>query len=29
MNITIVTTARTDKEAYALLKQLGMPLRES
>ena len=29
MNITIVTTARTDKEAYALLKKLGMPFRES
>jgi len=29
MNITIVTSARTDKEAYALLKKLGMPFRES
>lgn len=29
MNITIVTTARNDKEAYALLKKLGMPFRES
>jgi large subunit ribosomal protein L5 len=29
MNITIVTTARTDKEALALLKKLGMPFRES
>lgn len=29
MNITIVTTARTDKEARALLKKLGMPFRES
>jgi large subunit ribosomal protein L5 len=29
LNITIVTTARTDKEAYALLKRLGMPFRES
>ncbi len=29
MNITIVTTARTDKEAFALLKHLGMPFRES
>lgn len=28
MNITIVTTARTDREAYALLKALGMPFRE-
>ncbi len=29
MNITIVTTARSDKEAFALLKKLGMPFRES
>ena len=29
MNITIVTTARHDKEAHALLKMLGMPFRES
>jgi large subunit ribosomal protein L5 len=29
MNITIVTTARTDKEAFALLKKLGMPFREA
>jgi large subunit ribosomal protein L5 len=29
MNITIVTSARNDKEAYALLKRLGMPFRES
>jgi large subunit ribosomal protein L5 len=29
MNITIVTTARTDREARALLKKLGMPFRES
>jgi large subunit ribosomal protein L5 len=29
MNITIVTTARTNKEALALLKRLGMPFRES
>jgi large subunit ribosomal protein L5 len=29
MNITIVTTARTDDEARALLKKLGMPFRES
>jgi large subunit ribosomal protein L5 len=29
MNITIVTSARRDKEAYALLKKLGMPFRES
>jgi large subunit ribosomal protein L5 len=25
MNITIVTTARTDDESYELLKALGMP----
>jgi large subunit ribosomal protein L5 len=29
MNITIVTTARTNPEAFALLKKLGMPFRES
>lgn len=29
MNITIVTSARTDEEAYALLKKLGMPFREA
>ncbi|MBM3304887.1 MAG: 50S ribosomal protein L5 [Candidatus Aminicenantes bacterium] len=29
MNITIVTTARTDEESRALLKRLGMPFRES
>ena len=29
MNITIVTSARHDKEAFALLKRLGMPFRES
>jgi large subunit ribosomal protein L5 len=29
MNITIVTSARRDQEAYALLKKLGMPFRES
>jgi large subunit ribosomal protein L5 len=27
MNITIVTTARTDQEAFALMKMLGMPFR--
>ena len=27
MNITIVTTARTDAEALALLRQMGMPFR--
>ena len=25
MDITVVTTANTDEEAYALLKELGMP----
>jgi large subunit ribosomal protein L5 len=29
MNITIVTSARNDKEAYALLKKLGMPFQEA
>ena len=29
MDITIVTTARTDAEAYALLKELGMPFKNS
>lgn len=29
MNITIVTSARTDREARALLRELGMPFRES
>jgi len=29
MNITIVTSARTDDEARALLKQMGMPFREA
>jgi ribosomal protein L5 len=29
MDINIVTTARTDEEARALLVQLGMPFRES
>ena len=28
MNITIVTSAKTDKEAYALLKKLGMPFTD-
>lgn len=28
MDITIVTTAKTDEEARALLKKLGMPFRE-
>jgi large subunit ribosomal protein L5 len=26
--ITVVTTAETDEEAYALLKELGMPFRK-
>lgn len=29
MNITIVTTAKTDEEGRALLKQMGMPFREN
>jgi len=29
MNITVVTSARTNEEAFALLKGLGMPFRES
>jgi large subunit ribosomal protein L5 len=29
MNITIVTSARSDKEAFALLRRLGMPFRET
>jgi len=29
MNVTIVTTAQTDREAYELLKELGMPFRET
>jgi large subunit ribosomal protein L5 len=29
LNITIVTSARNDHEAYALLKKLGMPFREA
>ncbi len=28
MNVTFVTTARSDEEARALLKQLGLPLRD-
>ncbi|MBU1185298.1 MAG: 50S ribosomal protein L5 [Acidobacteria bacterium] len=28
MNITVVTSAKTDKEAYALLKKLGMPFTD-
>ncbi len=29
MNITLVTTAKSNKEAYILLKKLGMPFRET
>jgi large subunit ribosomal protein L5 len=29
MNITLVTSAKTDSEAYALLKKLGMPFGEA
>ena len=28
MNVTIVTTAKTDEEGFELLKLLGMPFRE-
>jgi large subunit ribosomal protein L5 len=28
MDITIVTSARTDEEAYELLKEFGMPFRK-
>jgi len=28
MNVTIVTTARSDDEARELLKQLGVPFRQ-
>jgi large subunit ribosomal protein L5 len=28
MNVTIVTTAKSDEEARELLKQLGMPFRQ-
>ena len=28
MDITIVTTAKTDREAYYLLKELGMPFKD-
>lgn len=27
MDITFVTTAKTDAEAYTLLKELGLPLK--
>lgn len=29
MNITVVTSAKNDKEAHALLEKLGMPFREA
>jgi len=29
MEVTIVTTAKTDEEAYALLKEFGMPFKSS
>lgn len=29
MNVTIVTSAKTDEEAYALLEALGMPFRRN
>ena len=29
MNVTIVTTAATDEEALALLREFGLPLRET
>jgi large subunit ribosomal protein L5 len=29
MDITFVTTANTDEEAYELLKELGMPFRNN
>jgi large subunit ribosomal protein L5 len=28
LNITIVTSAKTDKEGFALLKLLGMPFKK-
>ena len=28
MNVTVVTTAATDEEARALLRELGMPFRQ-
>jgi large subunit ribosomal protein L5 len=28
MDITFVTTAKTDEESYALLKEMGMPFRK-
>ena len=29
MNITFVTTANTDEEGYALLKQFGLPFKNA
>jgi large subunit ribosomal protein L5 len=29
MNITFVTTARSDEEGYALLKELGLPFKNA
>ena len=29
MNITFVTTAPTDEEGYALLKEFGLPLKNA
>jgi large subunit ribosomal protein L5 len=29
MDITFVTTANTDEEAYELLKELGMPFKNA
>ena len=29
MNITFVTTAQTDEEGYALLKQFGLPFKNA
>jgi large subunit ribosomal protein L5 len=29
MDITFVTTANTDEEAYELLKEMGMPFRNN
>jgi large subunit ribosomal protein L5 len=29
MDITFVTTAQTNEEAYELLKELGMPFRDA
>ena len=28
MNITFVTTAKTDEEGYALLKEFGLPFKD-